>query len=93
MLAEGRPSFAKVGSQFKFMSMQDGALGVDRIYPIERMDLVSAYLTEKIGKKIYIGTSNISPKSKVFLDDTLRHRLLVQLRDDFELYRSVQRQV
>lgn len=86
---QGRPPFADVGSQYRFLSMKNGSIGVDRIFPFERLDLVADYLTTKLGKKIKIRVKNASPRSVLHLDPGLYQRLQVTLQYDFELYRAL----
>jgi hypothetical protein len=84
--ANERPAFARLSTQFDFMRLQDGSIGVDRIYPLERMDKVREFLSGKIGKPIEFPTKNVSPETPAELEEDLRARLLDRLKKDATLY-------
>ena len=53
--SEGRrPADGQVRTQFGFMCLEDGTIGVDRIFPFERLDLFWSWLLEKTGVEISI---------------------------------------
>ncbi len=55
---------SKIGKQADFITLQDGTVGVDRVFPLEDMSAVEEFLSTKIGKKIRIPHRNVSPVEK-----------------------------
>lgn len=55
-----QPEFAKLGSQYCFVSLADGSVGIDRIFRLDQMDSLGSYLTCKIGSTINIPKANRS---------------------------------
>lgn len=55
-----RPRFARIGTQAGFIRLPDKSIGVDRIFRLDRMDEVTAYLSEKLGQPIEIRRENKS---------------------------------
>jgi len=84
-----RPSFAHLSSQFNFMKLQDGSIGVDRIFPMNRLDLITSYLSDKLGVEINIPMQNVSPKKAIQLDCRLESLLREHLKNDIKLYELV----
>jgi len=86
-----RNKLSELTSQYDFMRLDNGSIGVDRIFLMNQMNTVSDYLTEKIGIKIVIPQKNISPKRSVRLKADLEKKLRHYLRMDIELYDFVKR--
>ena len=47
-----RKPYAKLRTQYKFIALNNGQIGVDHIMPLDRIDLVAEYLSNKIGKTV-----------------------------------------
>jgi hypothetical protein len=84
-----QPSYAKVGMQTSFFKMKDGIIGVDYIFSMNRMDLVSKFLSKKIRQKISISVSNASPKQEYSLAPNLAERLRDYLKEDIAVFRLI----
>jgi hypothetical protein len=85
-----RKPFASIDRQYNFLAMNDGEIGVDHIIPMNRMDLVSDFLSKKIGREIKIQNKNISPKSDLSLDIELEKKLRQHLLEDIAMYEFIE---
>jgi len=86
--------FAKVGSQSKYILLDDEKLGVDRIFRYEDgLTDVEDFLSNKIGQQIQIPHKNKSPeKKRIKLSNELIEKLQLHLDKDFELYEGRNKQ-
>ena len=84
-----QPHYARLASQYRFMQLINGEIGVDRIFTIDRMDLVSQYLSNKVGEKVFIDFENRSSPKSIELDQTLKKNLQDHLAHDIALYKAV----
>lgn len=81
--------YVKVGFQKDFMLLGNGEMGVDRVFPMEKMSEVEAYLSKKTGRVISIPHTNIAPKRQFDLDDFLLNQLIQYYEKDIELYNKL----
>jgi len=87
VIANGvRPAYANLSTQYDFVTLANGEIGLDYIFPMERLDLISEFLTRKIRMPIEIPVRNVSPKVPVQLDPELEGELRRYLRRDIALY-------
>lgn len=85
-LSGNRPAWAQVGSQYEFIRNHAGEIGVDRIFPYEKIDLLIEYLSEKIGMELSIGTYNKSPEMELTLGSDTKNRVVSYFWKDYGLY-------
>jgi hypothetical protein len=83
---EKRAPFATLSTQYQFVSLNKDKIGVDHIIPMDNFDLVSSFLSEKIGRKIKIPNKNTSPKIPAPLEPDLERKLHKHLEKDLILY-------
>ena len=89
-LSDGkRPSFANVGNQTRFHTLEDGSIGVERIFDMASLDRVAAYLSEKLGKPIELPMKNKAPEMAMELSSARQMALQKKLELDYLLYNSV----
>ena len=81
-----RPAFAALGTQYDFVRLHNGAIGVDHIFSLDNMDMVCEFLSRKSGAVITIPRKNVSPKLATALDKPLKKRLLAHFEKDIALY-------
>jgi len=81
-----KKSFTKLKTQYRFLILHNGQIGIDHILPMDRMDLVNDFLSKKIGKKIKIPFKNVSPKMPLSLDRKLEEKLREYLTKDQIIY-------
>lgn len=81
-----RKPFANLDTQYDFMKTHKNHIGVDYIFPMNNIETVATFLSEKVGEQIYIPLKNISPKKLVTLDEGLEIRLRKYLEKDQIIY-------
>lgn len=79
-----RPSGVK--RQSGFVRANSGEVGVDRIFRYERLELLVEFLSEKVGKEIELGTSNVSPEREPSLSSEVKGELLTFLEPEYRIY-------
>ena len=92
-IADGnRPPFARIRTLYEFMRLDNGDIGVDYIFPLDRMDLVSDFISRKTGTTIHLPHRNVSPQtSGLKLDKALEASLRDHLSVDIALYNLVKK--
>lgn len=80
------PSFAKVGSQAKFVARKDGSVGVTHLFAYENQDSIKQFLEARLNTRISLSRSNVSPRKELYLDRELEHRLKEVRRAEFEVW-------
>jgi Sulfotransferase family len=89
-LADKQPEFARIGTQYDFVRLDNMEIGVDRIFRLDQMNKIIDFLEKKLGHPVTIPKSNRSiPKHGLTLDTPLTKRLETALQKDYELYRSI----
>jgi hypothetical protein len=93
-IAQGeRLPYAKMRSQYDFMRLENGEIGVDHIIPLDRIDRVIDFIHGKSGHTIKLPKLNKSPKriSIQSLDNALEEKLRQHLANDIALYNLAMR--
>lgn len=85
-LSDDPKPFASIGSQAKFMSDKDGAVGMSHLFRYEDIDGLVRFLQNRIGKQFQLGRANQSPAAELDLSDTLRSELTTALAADYAIY-------
>jgi len=62
-LAEDKPNYAKFISQYEFVMDEAGAVGVDHIFPYERIDLLVEHFNRILDEHLELPWLNASPRS------------------------------
>jgi len=90
-LESDRPPYARVGSQYNFITLPNGDIGVDKIFNIDSIDKVEKYISQKVGEKIKIPQKNVSGKisKKVNIPNELEKKIKDLLKNDYDLYESI----
>lgn len=88
-MSKERPPFADVGSQRQFVELEDGSLGVDRIFRIDNMEGFKSYFEEKVGEEINIPIENVSPSMDMDLGRFREWRIKRYLSREYEIYDSL----
>ncbi|WP_322889174.1 MULTISPECIES: gamma-glutamyl kinase [unclassified Yoonia] len=66
--------FAAVGSQNKFLRINDGEIGVQHLFRYEAWDKVTAFLEHRLALTLALKQKNVSPQMQLTLsDDVLAH--------------------
>ena len=90
-VAEGpRKPYANLGTQFRFLTLGDGQVGIDHIIPMNRIDLFEDFISEKLGERISIPSKNTSAKMNLSIEDpTLEFKLNKHFAQDIILYNFI----
>lgn len=89
-LEDEPPEYARVGRQSRFLSAEDGTLGVHHLFRHDRLEEAVGYLERRLGVSVTLDRLNVSPEGS---DDTLpaalRGRLEREAAADFELWEKL----
>lgn len=98
-LSDDPPPFAKLGYQDRFLGFTGEAPPVNYIFDYRRLDLMLAFLSQRLGQEILLPKHNISPKSDgpaaagvenpLALPAPLLDRLKAEHAAEFALYEQV----
>lgn len=89
---KGKPApYANVGSQDKFLRINDGDLGVEHLFQYEAWDRIISYLENRLSMKINLKEKNVSPKIDLDLSPNVERRLSEKRRAEFEIWELGQR--
>ncbi len=90
VLKKKQPGHAQISTQSRYIKLDDGSLGVDKIFCMEDgMEKVEAYVSDKlIGKKFVIPKRNVSPQRTIECSEEIQARLLEKFAEDARLYDS-----
>lgn len=89
-LQDDPPAFAKVGRQSRFVSEDDGSLGVDHLFRHDELDKAVSFLEGRVKARLEIGRSNVSPPREVGLSAAMIARLRAEAPEEFALWDSLQ---
>ena len=84
---KGQPApFAAVGSQNKFLRINDGELGVEHLFRYEAWDKVTGFLEDRLQMTITLKEKNVSPKMDLTLSPDVAARLRQKRAEEFEIW-------
>lgn len=89
---KGDPApFANVGSQNKFLRINDGEIGADHLFQYEQWDKVIAYLEERLDMTIKLKQKNVSPVMQLTLSPDTEVKLRDKRAEEFEIWELARR--
>jgi len=88
-LRDRPPPFAKVGTQFGFVTGHNGAVRIDHLFAVERPVALLEFLADRFGEEITVPVRNVSPQVDTTLDPDIRRRYETARADDYALYARV----
>lgn len=84
---KGQPApFAAVGSQNKFLRINDGEVGVEHLFRYEAQPRIIGYLEERLGMSITLKQKNVSPAMDLSLSDDVAAKLRQKKAAEFEIW-------
>lgn len=92
LLLPDPPPFARIGRQSDFMGFRGGRVFVNYIFDYRQLDLLVVFLSNRLGKSLSLGHTNISPKlggSSLKLPKALYDYFVQARAREFELYQKV----
>lgn len=90
-LSDPRPAFANVGSPRRFVSNGQGKVAITHLFQYEQMGQAATFLEERLGSKLELKKTNVSPTRDAALSEPLRARLEREKADEFALWRKAER--
>jgi hypothetical protein len=85
-ISPNRPQFAKIGSQFKFVTDAKGELRVQHLFAYESPDLLRTFLGKKLGFDCSTEQMNVSPEGETTLSIDTENKFREALANDFALH-------
>lgn len=89
-LSPVQPDFAKVGSQSRFVTDEDGELLINHLFAFNQLPTAVRFLERRLNQKIDLKPVNQSKKQNLILASELRQRMLETCALDFDIYRALQ---
>ncbi len=89
---KGSPAaFANVGSQNRFLRVNDGEIGAEYLFQYEQWDKVISYLEERLTMTITLKQKNVSPGIKLRLSGSVETKLREKRAEEFEIWELAKR--
>lgn len=89
---KGDPApFANVGSQNKFLRINDGEIGADHLFQYEQWDKVIAYLEERLAITLKLKQKNVSPVMPLSLSPDIAAKLRDKRAEEFAVWELARR--
>lgn len=83
------PAFANVGSQAKFLEPRPNGTAVDHFFRYEDQPSLLAFLEARLGLRIELPRSNVSPEMDLSLSPETERRLRRKFAEDFALWEGI----
>ncbi|MFN3661942.1 gamma-glutamyl kinase [Yoonia sp.] len=88
---KGSPApFAQVGSQDKFLRINDGDIGADHLFRYEAWDKITAFLEGRLAITLTLQRKNVSPAMDLTLSDDVLGRLHHKRAGEFSIWEAGQ---
>lgn len=81
-----RPSYANISRPHEFVINATGKIGIDRIFPLEKIDKIEEFLSNKLRNPVALPKKNISPKGSAPLNQELKRKLQNHFKKDIEVH-------
>lgn len=89
---KGTPApFANVGSQARFLTINEGEIGAQHLFQYEQWDKVIAYLEERLDVTITLKDKNVSPKMDLTLSPDVDEKLREKRAAEFAVWDMARR--
>lgn len=91
-LATPTPAFARIGRQDRFLGLEGGRVQVNRVFDYARLDLLIAFLSDRLGQALELPRVNVSPvlpQDALTLPEALEARYRDRFAEEFALYDRV----
>jgi len=89
---KGNPApFANVGSQARFLTINDGEIGAQHLFQYEQWDKVIGYLENRLDLEITLKPKNVSPKMDLALSAEVETKLRDKRAAEFAVWEMARR--
>ena len=89
---KGAPApFANVGSQARFLTINDGEIGAKHLFQYEQWDQVIQYLEKRLDVTITLKDKNVSPKMDLALSSEVEAKLREKRAAEFAVWELARR--
>ncbi|WP_417723623.1 gamma-glutamyl kinase [Salipiger sp.] len=85
-LQDARPPFADVGSQATFVEPRPNGTSVRHLFRYEHQERITGFLEDRLGLRLELPRSNVSPQGDPSLSPAIRARLQEVCAADFEVW-------
>lgn len=83
------PPFARVGSQFAFVTDDAGDVRIDHLFAYEKQAVFRRFLEDRLGQKIETKEKNVSPSAPTPISPEVEAQLRAARADDFALHAAI----
>ena len=84
---KGNPApFANVGSQARFLTINDGEIGAQHLFQYEQWEKVIGYLEDRLEMEITLKQKNVSPKMELELSSKVEEKLREKRASEFRVW-------
>lgn len=83
------PPFARVGSQFAFVTDDAGDVRIDHLFAYEKQAVFRRFLEDRLGQKIETKEKNVSPSAATPISPEVEAQLRAARADDFALHAAI----
>jgi hypothetical protein len=88
-ISDNPPEFARVGSQFSFVTNGRGDVVADHLFAWDRQDRFLGFLSDRLGRSVSTEQRNVSPRVDTALSADVESRLRTLRARDFALYEQL----
>lgn len=88
-IADKPPPFARVGSQFAFVTDDTGAVRIEHLFAYEKPTVFRTWLSQRLGQKIDTKEKNVSPPAPTPISPGVEAQLRAARADDFALHDAI----
>ncbi|MEM9049729.1 MAG: gamma-glutamyl kinase [Pseudomonadota bacterium] len=88
-LAPDQPVFAQVGRPSRFLSDKTGRMAVDHLFRYERFDALEAFLSRRVGKRLFFPMVNGSVAARPHIAPTLRARIEAGMAEEYRIWHDL----
>ena len=86
VISDDPPEFAKIGSQFRFLTDKTGAVIVDHLFDYSALPAFLTFMSNRLAGPVELKEINVSPRSDAPLSDAVRPELKAKRSEEFALY-------
>lgn len=89
VLSPTPPEWARIGTQFNFLTGAKGTLGVTHLFAYESQPVLRSWLDARMGSEITFKSLNISPQAETSISQTTRSAFEAHYAEEIALYARV----